>query len=327
VDVLLLREGEIRGLISSSQAVQPCRLAFAKLAKGEAILPDVMFFDIKEHEGEVHAKGAYLSGTPYFSIKVASGFYQNPSKSLPVGSGAVWAFDATTGLLRAILLDNGYLTELRTGAAGALSSDLLARPSVHQVAIIGCGSQARYQLEALMSVRRPEHVLVFCRTAGNAVAYAKEMSTRLNIAVEAAGSVREAVETADIVVTTTPSKAPIVLSDWIRPGTHIAAIGSDVPEKQELDVALFPRAKVVADRLSQCLTQGEIHHAVEAGTLRPDQVFAELGEIAARLKPGRENDEEITICDMTGVGVLDAAMADFVVTAAIESGKGERISA
>src|SRR6266702_3323461 len=277
MEVLLLREADIRELVGPSEALRESRAAFAKLGRGE-----------------VHAKGAYLRGTPYFSIKVASGFSGNPERGLPVGAGAVWVFDATTGLLAAMLLDNGYLTELRTGAAGALSIDLLARSSVRQVGIVGCGVQARYQLQALMGVRRPERVLVFCRTEGSAAAFAAEMEFSLGVSVRAAGSAREAVEEADIVVTTTTSRGPVVFDGWIRPGTHIAAIGSDVPEKQELDPALLGRAKIVADRLAQCVTQGEIHHAIEARSITVDQVYAELGEIAAGLKPGRQTDKEIT---------------------------------
>src|SRR6266571_4202803 len=251
MEVLLLREADIRELVGPSEALRESRAAFAKLGRGEVVLPEVMFLDLPEHRGEVHAKGAYLRGTPYFSIKVASGFSGNPERGL----------------------------------------------------------------------------LVFCRTEGSAAAFAAEMEFSLGVSVRAAGSAREAVEEADIVVTTTTSRGPVVFDGWIRPGTHIAAIGSDVPEKQELDPALLGRAKVVADRLAQCVTQGEIHHAIEARSITVDQVYAELGEIAAGLKPGRETDKEITICDMTGVGALDAAMANVVVTAAMQHHVGERIRA
>jgi ornithine cyclodeaminase len=137
VDVRILKEAEVRRLVSPAQAQAAVREAFVKLARGQATLPGVIGLDIPEHEGEVHVKGAHLHGSPFYSIKEAAGFYGNARKGLPVGSGLVLVFDATTGLLRMILFDNGYLTELRTGAAGALAADLLARRDVETVGIIG----------------------------------------------------------------------------------------------------------------------------------------------------------------------------------------------
>jgi ornithine cyclodeaminase len=160
----LLSEADVRSLIGPAEALEQVRTAFVKLARGEAVLPEVMSFDFTEHRGEAHAKGAYLQGMPYFSLKVASGFYNNPAKGLPVAAGLVLVFDAMTGRPALIAFDNGYLTELRTGAAGALAAELLAPRSIWQVGILGCGGQARYQFEALVGVRRPERAVVYCRT-------------------------------------------------------------------------------------------------------------------------------------------------------------------
>jgi alanine dehydrogenase len=325
VQVRLLTETEIRALIGPREALAAAREAFASLGRGEVELPEVMFFDIKEHEGEVHGKGAYIHGSPFFCVKVASGFYCNPDRGLPVSTGAVWVFDATTGFLDTILFDNGFLTELRTGAAGALATDLLARADVGQIGILGCGSQARYQLEAHLAVRSPARVLVYCPTAANASRYASEMSTAHGVTVEPVETPRDAVRGSDVVVTATPSHTPVVMDDWVEPGTHITAIGSDVPDKQELEASILGRAKVVADSLRQCVTQGEIHHAIEAGVIESGDVHAELGEIAAGLRPGRTDDDEITVADLTGVGVLDAAVAGTVVARAALEGKGRSV--
>ena len=323
--VRVLDEREIRSLIGPAEALAECREAFARLARREAELPEVLALEIREHRGEVHAKGGYLHGAPYFSIKVASGFYDNPRRGLPVSSGAVWVFEADTGRLAAILLDNAFLTELRTGAAGALAAELLARQEARTVGVLGSGSQARYQLEALLQVRRPAGVRVWSPTRANAERYAREMQQRFGLPVGVARSAEEVVRPADLLVTATPARAAIVRADWVGPGTHITAMGADLPGKQELEPALLARAKVVADRLAQCLTQGEIHHAVAAGTLRPEQVHAELGEIAAGMKPGRTSDAEITIADLTGVGVQDAAVAAFVTQRAVAAGIGRML--
>ena len=320
--IRLLTEADARALITPAQAIDACRAAYAALAQGRAELPDVITIEVKERHGEVHAKGGYLHGTPRFSIKVATGFSQNPSLGLPSTSGSVWVFSAVTGVLEAMILDNGWLTELRTGAAGAVAADLLARREVDTVGIVGAGMQARYQLEALLQVRAPRHIVVASRNAARAAAYAAEMSERLGRAIEAAASIEALVRRADCIVTATSANAPIIRSEWVRPGTHITAMGSDMPHKCELDPALLGRATVVVDRLSQCLTQGELHHAVLAGTMRAEDVRGELGEVIVGDRPGRRSDDEITIADQTGVGVLDAAVANLVAERAAQEGVG-----
>jgi ornithine cyclodeaminase len=324
--VRILFEDEIRRLIGPALALSEVSRAFASLARGEASLPGVIHLDIPESGGEVHVKGAHLKGSPLYAVKAASGFLKNVERGLPLGDGVVLAFDASSGALRALLLDNGYLTELRTGSAGALAADLLARRKVRRVGILGAGSQARYQLEALLLVRTPEKVVAFGPTRSRLERYVEEARARFSVHVELAGSAEEAVRGSDLVITTTPSTSPIVLSDWVSQGAHVTAVGSDSPGKQELEAKLLARAdKVVADRLEQCLALGEIHHACASGLLRPDQVYAELGQIAAGSKEGRSREDEITIADLTGVGIQDAAVASRVVLEAEAKGVGRVI--
>ncbi len=323
MELRLLSEKEIRGLLGPNEAYEAVRDAFVRLAKGEAILPGVINLDIPKTRTEAHVKGAYLLGARYFAVKVASGSYDNPARGLPSGGGMFLAFDATTGLPVAVLFDNGYLTDVRTGAAGALAADLLAKKTVDRVGVVGVGNQARYQLAALLQVRRPKAVAAWGRDRRKAEDYAAEMSARLGVPVEAVGSPEVACRGSDVVITVTPSHEPLVRANWIEPGTHITAVGADAPDKQELDVDLLRKAdKVVADRLEQCLRLGEIHHAVETGPLRKEEVYAELGEIAAGMKPGRRSDQEITIADLTGVGVQDAAVANRVVEDALRGNVG-----
>jgi len=317
MEVLLLSEHEIRDLVGAADALPAVRDAFVRLARGEATLPGVINLDIPNSGAEVHVKSAHLQGSRFFTIKVASGSYANPERGLPVGSGIVLVFDAVTGFPRAVLFDNGYLTDLRTGAAGALAADLLARREVDRVGIIGVGTQARYQFAALLGVRKPERVIAFGRSEAKATAFAREMEKLHGIRVLPAKTVEQAVRGSDVVITVTPSREPLVRAEWVLPGTHITAVGADGPDKQELDVEVLKKAdKVVADRLDQCIRLGEIHHAIDAGALRPEDVYAELGEIAAGLKRGRTSDQEITVADLTGVGVQDAALAELVVVGA-----------
>lgn len=324
--VVVIREAEIRSLVSVPEAREAVRTAFVQLARGAVEQPDVLSLDLRERRGDVHAKGAYIHGAPYYSIKVAAGFYDNPTLGLPVASGAVWVFDSRTGAPAAVLFDNGYLTNLRTGAAGAVAADLLARERVETVAVVGVGGQARFQLEALLAVRAPQRVLAWGRRPEASERYAAEMLAVTGVPVEAAESLRAAVEQADIIVTTTPSREPLIQSAWIRPGAHVTAVGSDIPGKVELDPQLLARATVVADRLAQCRTQGEIAAAVAAGAIALEDVDAELGEIAAGTKRGRRDDTQITVADLTGVGALDAAVAELVTRRAFEQGVGEALS-
>jgi len=324
LQVRVVFEPDVRELIGPAQALQEVRGAFAMLARGEATLPGVIEFELPVSRGEVHVKGAYLHGSPFYCIKEAAGFPGNPARGLKQDSGVVLAFDAETGFLRAVLFDNGYLTDLRTGAAGALAADLLAKKAVLQVGVLGAGTQARYQLEALLEVRQPGRAVVFSRTEERAQSFAREMEKRFRMPVEVAGSVYRAIEGSEVLITATPARQPLVREDWVFKGTHITAVGADAPGKHEVFARVLGKAdKVVADRLDQCLAFGEIHHAVESGFLKAEQVYGELGELAAGLKPGREREEEITVADLTGVGVQDAAVAGFVVAEAIRQQRGQ----
>jgi ornithine cyclodeaminase len=312
-DVATLAEADIRSLVGPAEALAAMRTAFAALHRGEVTQPTNMDFEFPEADGEAHLKGAHVHGSPHWAVKAATGFWSNTARGLPVTSGLFLVFSAETGLPSAILFDNGYLTELRTGAAGALAADLLARDEIEQVAIIGAGGQARYQLEALLGVRRPERVVVASRSG--AEAYAQEMSALHQIDVRAT-DIETAVRTSQLVVTTTPAREPVVRAEWLQPGTHVTAMGSDFPEKQELETAALARADVVAaDHPAVAARNGELHQALAAGAIDLDDVVP-LGALVTGDAPGRTSDDQITICDLVGVGVQDAAIAGEVVARA-----------
>jgi alanine dehydrogenase len=325
--VRFLHEPEIRSLIGPAEALREVKDAFGRLGRGEATLPGVIGLDLPE-EGEVHVKAAYLHGSSRFVLKEAGSFPGNAGRGQPTNGGLMLVFHADTGLLEAVLFDNGYLTDLRTGAAGALAADLLANPRVAQVGILGAGTQARFQIEALLQVRHPERVVVWSRTEKRAEAFAREVESRFGLPVEATGSIYRAVEGSEILITATPAREPIVREDWVFNGTHITAVGADAPGKSEVFARVLAKAdKVVADSLAQCLRLGEIHHAVEAGLIDPGRIHAELGEIVAGMKPGREGPDEITVADLTGLGIQDAAVASFVAEEAARRGLGDIVQA
>jgi ornithine cyclodeaminase len=273
-------------------------------------LPPPIGLDIPEVEGEVHVKSAYLKGAPVYAVKIASGFYRNVDRGLPTGSGLIMVFDAETGFPATLLLDNGYLTDLRTAAAGALAARLLASPQLETVAVLGSGVQARFQLRALAGVRRWARTVAWSRNRERLATYCQEMSDELGQPFRAAASPDQAVAVADVIITVTPSREPLIDAASLNPGTTVIAVGSDGPDKRELPSAALSRAdKIVVDLLAQCAALGELHHAIEEGELGLDSVHAELGEVLAGRKAGREGDELI-VCDLTGVGAQDAAIAE-----------------
>jgi ornithine cyclodeaminase len=251
-----------------------------------------------------------VAGVPFIAVKVASGFYDNPALGLPTGSGMMALFDAATGMPAGLLFDNGFLTDIRTGAAGAVAADCLARHDVDTIGVIGSGVQARHQVACLREVRRFRRLVAWSIDQPGLEAYCADMRAAHGLEAAACASAEEVCRAADILVTATPSHEPMIRAAWLKPGLHVTAVGSDTPGKQELDAECLAKADVVVvDRLSQCARFGELSHALAAGLLREEEIRGQLGEVVAGRKPGRTRDDEITICDLTGVGFQDTAIA------------------
>jgi ornithine cyclodeaminase/alanine dehydrogenase-like protein (mu-crystallin family) len=253
-------------------------------------------------------------------VKVSGDF--DPGDGAPMRhSGLMLVISAVDGALVAVLGDNGFLTELRTGAAGALAADLLARRDATTTAIVGAGSQARFQLEALRRIRPIRRVQVASRSRERAQAFVDEVAS-LGLDAQLCDSVRDAVRGAGIVITTTPSATPLVEAEWLDAGTHVTAVGSDEPSKQELAPDVLASATVIAvDDRGQAAAFGELHHAIEAG-VRTEEDVVTLGELLEGIAPGRRSDGDITVADLTGVGVQDAAVATLVVREATRAQAG-----
>ena len=331
-EVLVLREAEVRSAIDMPTCMDAVERAFAAYSSGAAELPGVIHLDVPEGGGEVHIKAGHLHGEPFYAAKFASGF-SDPSLGTPAIDGMVVVFDARNGAPAALLLDNGYLTDLRTGAAGGVAARWLAPQRVEVVAVIGTGGQVRHQLEAL-AVARPGYseVRIWGRNIERAFASVEMLRARPGVtegaSFETAETVRAAVDDADVVITCTASRDPLVRAGWLAPGAHVTALGSDGVGKQELDPDVLGRADVVAvDARDQCARLGELQHALAAGVIGdPATDVVELGEIVSGLAGGRTGEEQRTVCDLTGVGVQDVAAAIVVMDAAAREGLGERIA-
>ncbi len=306
--MLVLEETQLRELVDVDAARHAVSEAFRALHRGEATLANVSTLYFDSPEGLAHIKAGRLHRDGLWTVKVAADL--DPGDGGPVRHGGLMmVFSAEHGGPVGVLLDNGFLTELRTGAAGAVAGDLLARRDASTVAIVGAGSQARHQLQALMRVRAIERVRIASRTPERLLAFADEVGSQYGLAVDVCRSVEDAVRGADIVVTTTPSRTAVVEADWLEPGTHVTAVGSDDPSKQELASGVLVRAAVVAvDDRAQAARGGELRHAIESGVMSADDTVT-LGELLEGAAAGRRGDDDVTVADLTGVGVQDAAIA------------------
>jgi ornithine cyclodeaminase/alanine dehydrogenase-like protein (mu-crystallin family) len=305
-----LDESAIREVISPADAVAAVREAFRADGEGRTRVPAVINLPIPGTRGEFHIKTAWVQGVGLIAVKVASGFYDNPAHGLPTGSGLMALFDADTGMPKGLLFDNGFLTDIRTGAAGAVAAECLARRDIETVGMIGTGVQGRHQALCLREVRAFSRLVAWSPDQPGLAEYCAEMRHRLQIEVVSAHSAEEVCRASDILVTATPAREPFVRAEWLRQGVHVTALGADSPGKQELDTACLETADlVVVDRLSQCASFGEVSRAVQGGRFREDRVHGELGELVAGRKPGRTTDQQITVCDLTGVGFQDTAIA------------------
>jgi ornithine cyclodeaminase len=302
---------QIKRVLKSIQAVPEIEKGFVAYSEGEAVIPPVGELQFKEPPGETHIKYGYLLDDDYYVIKIASGFFESPALSRYTSDGLMLLFKKGTGELVCVLHDECYLTNVRTAAAGAVCAKYLAPKDVECIGIIGAGTQGRMQLEYLAQVTNCKEVMVWDMDQSTLDDYKKDMEP-LGYRVQTVLSAEDICAHCNLIVTATPSKSPLLFADKIRKGTHITAVGSDTPEKNELDPGILQKADiVVADSISQCLLRGEIHHALVAGVLEKERIV-ELGSVIIRPELRRRSVEQITIADLTGVAVQDIQIAKAV---------------
>ncbi len=325
--VTLLTEDELRQCAKlDARALQAVEDGFTALAEERVTQPPIMRMDIPEHSGEVDVKTAYIKGLDSFAVKLSAGFFENYKLDLPSGSGLMLLLNTETGHLQAVLLEGGYLTDVRTALAGAIAAKYLAPEHVHTVGVLGAGSQARYQLRALRLVRGFETLKVYSKTSAHAEKYAAEMAAELEVNVTPVETPREIVADAQIVITTTPAKTPILKAEWLHPGLHITAMGSDAEEKNELEPTVLAQADLlVCDVAAQCFRLGELHHGLEAGVISKKSEILELGQLTSGKQKGRTDEQAVTVCDLTGTGVQDTAIARLAYGQAQVRGLGQRV--
>lgn len=304
---------EIERILPQVDLLDIMEKGFVAYSKGEVTVPPPGELLFDDPPGDVHIKYGYIHNDDFYVIKIASGFYENPTLGLPCSLGLMLLFCRRTGVLEAILLDEGCLTNERTAAAGAVAARHLAPRSVDCIGILGAGIQGKLQLLHLLPITKAIQALVWAPDEAEFASYRDFCTSSMpELDIQFARDPREVAGSCNLIVTATPSKVPLLKASDIRPGTHITAVGSDTPEKTELEPKLLARTDIlVVDSLAQSESRGEVFRAVQAGAISRDRIL-ELGQVIGDQRLGRQHDDQITVADLTGVAIQDIQIAKAV---------------
>lgn len=302
---------EIKQALVKVDSIESIEKGFIAYSQGKVVVPPVGEMLFSDPPGEVHIKYGYIQGEAHSVIKIASGFYENIKLGLPTGDGLMLLFSQKTGQLEGILLDEGYLTNVRTAAAGAVAAKYLAPNIIRRIGIFGAGVQGRLQLEYIKSITSCRDVMVWGINQEELDVYRKDMEKQ-GFNIQTSMDAEDIASRCNLIVTATPSKSPLLHASQIQPGTHITAMGSDTPEKNELDPGILEKADIiVADSLSQSRSRGEIFQALKSGRLDQNKIL-ELGTVIQQPKLHRHSDNQISVADLTGVAVQDIQISSAV---------------
>ena len=320
---IILQSEDIKKCVQLNEQLIPIiEDAFKNLAQGKTTMPPILRLDIEKYHGETDVKAAYIEGLDSYAVKVASAFFNNPKLGLQSSTGLMILLDSQTGFIKSVLLDKGYLTDVRTAIAGAIAAKHLSNHDSTKAGIIGAGLQAKLQLEALTLVRKINTAYIWSRDSNKTNKFVEQIKD-LNITLEVCSSAEEVLQKSEIVVTTTPSKSPLIKSDWLKKGLHITAMGSDAEQKNELDPVIIKQCDLyVPDSVSQTTILGELHHALEKNIVSSDYNYDELGNVILNSNLGRKNKDDITVCDLTGTGVQDTVIARHAFNIALKKKLG-----
>lgn len=322
METLLLSYEDVLSIVSMKDVIETVEEGYVAFDQGQVLQPDVVSMEVDKHNGETDIKACYNAGNEIVSVKVASGFWDNVKNyQISTMQGTVLLIDGRNGL-PVCIMDGALITNYRTGAAGAISAKYLAKKNAKSLGVIGAGGQARMQVMAMKEVLPIETVKVFSPVEAELKPYKDYIESKLQIEVILCSSPEEAVKEVDIAISTTPATQYWVGKNAIAKGTHIVAVGADMPGKNEWDPELFRKAKVVTDSSPQCVSRGETRNALVKGIMTEEAIYGEVGEIIGGLKAGRENDEEITIFDTTGMAIQDNVTAVKIYEVAKSLGYG-----
>ena len=321
----VVRLDEIRELVDIPKLIEDIETGFVLYSEGQVQVPPVGFLHFDNPPGDVHIKYGSVVGGDSYVVKIASAFTDNPARGLPVGNGVIVVFSQRTGAVDLVLMDEGWLTDIRTAAAGAVAAKHLAPSTIHCIGIVGTGVQARLQFELLRHIVDCGRCITWGRNPERVQALVDDLRARSQhdgwtLEIQGTDDMDSLTSQCNLIITTTAATSPLITADQINQGTHITAMGSDDHGKQELDAPLLAKADVVvADSIAQCVDHGECFHAVKDDLIAKGSIL-ELGNVISDPRLGRTDDEQITIADLTGVAIQDIQIASMVNRALVERG-------
>lgn len=320
---LLLSIKDVKEALSMKEVISAVEEGYIAYNDGKVQQPDIVSMEMPKNNGETDIKSCYNVLNESISVKIASGFYSNGKHNdLPTMIGTILLFDGKNGAPLCIM-DGSLITGIRTGAAGAISSKLLARKDSKIVAVFGAGGQARMQIYALCQVMNIQEIKVYSESQEELAKYKEDIEENTKAKVILCDTPEQAMKEVDIAISTTPSKKYYIDKSLVKPGMHIVAVGADMAGKNEWDPEVFKGAKIVNDSITQCISRGETRNAIAYGVIKETDIYAEIGQLLAGEKPSRESDDEITIFDTTGMGIQDNVTAVMIYEIAKKKGLGE----
>jgi alanine dehydrogenase len=321
----VLSEQQVQSLIEIDELIAALKRAHVQYSTGNAVMPVRLVVPLPQIQGRITSMPGFLTDDKALGMKVVTYFQENPKANLPAILATILLFSAETGKIIATM-DGSYITAIRTACASAMATEALAKPETPVLGILGAGVQARAHIQALTRVRKFERIQLYSPSGTSAAAIKKEMAPQLNCAIEIADSAESVVRDADILVTVTTAKAPIVKPEWLKPGVHINAVGSHRPDLREIDGATLARAKIVVDSREAIMAEcGDILLALQEKSIGENAIHAEIGEVLAGTQPGRKKGDEITLYKSVGIAIQDVAAAHLVYRKALEKGVGTTV--
>jgi alanine dehydrogenase len=325
IETLILTRNDVESIFTVKDCIDVVEQAFKAYGEGKVTMLPKSHIHFEEGSGIFAVMSAYIKSLKAVGAKIGTGHPNNPSRfGLPLVMATMILNDPMTGVPLAIM-DATYLTAVRTAAAGAVAAKYLSRKDSKIVSIIGTGTQGRFQLEGILNVRNVEEVQAYDISYECSLKYAKDVSRKFDIKATPFKTVEKAVLKADIIVTATPSKSPILMDEWINLGTHINAMGADAEGKQELDPKILKRSKIVVDNRDQSIRIGELNIPFSKGIILKEDIYADIGEIVAGKKSGRTSETDITVFDSSGLPIQDVAVAKRIYDYASKKAIGRKI--
>lgn len=320
--MLVLSEKEVRELVEIEELIAALEQAHIQYSTGKAVMPVRLVVPLSEIHGRITSMPGYLAEDEALGMKVVTYFQNNPQQSLPAILATIMLYSAENGKLIA-LMDGSYITAIRTACASAMATKALAKPETTNLAILGAGVQARAHIQALIKVREFSEIRVYSPSGTSARRVREDMEKEIGIKIKVAQNPPDAVRDADLIVTVSTAKEPILNADWIKPGVHVNAVGSHRPDQREIDAATLARAKIVVDSRAAIMSEcGDILLAIKEKTITANSVHAEIGEILVGKKPGRTSPDERTLYKSVGIAIQDVAAANLVYKKALTKGAG-----